>query len=416
MCSVLTVSQGASVETSRAALPLKKRKDPVNVKPHPALNARSEVPDPVGKRTRVRTILERRSKRPFLLARALLKKTKREKLRLEKQKSLGSQNRMKEAYDLWAGEEVPPKEEEVEIPLARKPPKRPPSTMQKPKSVVPAVEVPHAGMSYNPSLEDHQVLVQDAVKAEMKKLVKEAKIEARFRRYLPNAKDAPTEEDQWLAQAQGLFGGTEERMEKEEGQTCRKRKSSGLEEAEEEVPRKKSVRFKESEGEEEEEEFYQPRAVEAKTRKKRRKEREERKKQKEKEEEKLGKRKQAEVFRVRSHLKEISAKEAAQKKLREAKKRRREKVALRRPLTLSRHRCLPSDLPVKTSDELSGTLKDLVPEGTLLEERFKSLQRRNLIESRVKTKPAKVKVKKFFKRDHRLWMEEKLAATTSTST
>ena len=59
------------------------------------------------------------------------------------------------------------------------------------------------------------------------------------------------------------------------------------------------------------------------------------------------------------------------------------------------------------SDEIKGSLKDLETEGNLLADRFASLQRRNVIETRVKTRPEKVKVRKYFKKDHRLWMQER---------
>jgi len=41
---------------------------------------------------------------------------------------------------------------------------------------------------------------------------------------------------------------------------------------------------------------------------------------------------------------------------------------------------------LKLSDELEGSLRLLKPEGHILEDRFKSLQKRNIIEPRVKAK------------------------------
>lgn len=43
-------------------------------------------------------------------------------------------------------------------------------------SVIPAVESPHPGVSYNPSLKDHKSLLDEVVKHEMDKLKEEAHI------------------------------------------------------------------------------------------------------------------------------------------------------------------------------------------------------------------------------------------------
>jgi hypothetical protein len=46
------------------------------------------------------------------------------------------------------------------------------------------------------------------------------------------------------------------------------------------------------------------------------------------------------------------------------------------------------------SEELTGSLKSLKPEGNLLTDRFKSMQKRNIIETRVKQKIVKNKRKR----------------------
>uniref|UniRef100_H3C145 Ribosome biogenesis protein NOP53 n=1 Tax=Tetraodon nigroviridis TaxID=99883 RepID=H3C145_TETNG len=58
------------------------------------------------------------------------------------------------------------------------------------------------------------------------------------------------------------------------------------------------------------------------------------------------------------------------------------------------------DLEVKLSDELAGSLRQLKPEGSVLTDRFKSLQKRNLIEPRERAK---------FKRKYKLKYVEKRA-------
>ncbi|MEQ2288843.1 nucleolar protein, partial [Ameca splendens] len=57
------------------------------------------------------------------------------------------------------------------------------------------------------------------------------------------------------------------------------------------------------------------------------------------------------------------------------------------------------DLDVQLSDELAGSLRQLKPEGSILKDRFKSLQKRNLIEPRERAKfKRKLKVKYVEKR------------------
>ena len=265
-------------------------------------------------------------------------------------------------YDLWGPSD------------SKKTPSEPTKrTAPLPETSVRAVELPHPGMSYNPALDDHQDLLRKATKIEQAKLAKEAKIERIYRKGLPER--VPTEEEKWMTEAQGLF--------ETETDTTTAPEADG------------------------DGEFYQPRAFGLKTRKKRRKERLARQESRERMEAKKSKASAAEVFRVRSHLKEIKKIEKQQETLRTKKKQRKAKIDLVRPRNMSRHRFQQSDLPLLMSDEVRGQLKDLTPQGSLLEERFKSLQKRNIIETRVKATQVKNKVRMYVKRDHRLWLEAK---------
>ena len=59
------------------------------------------------------------------------------------------------------------------------------------------------------------------------------------------------------------------------------------------------------------------------------------------------------------------------------------------------------------SEELTGSLKSLKPEGNLLIDRFKSMQKRNIIETRVKQKIVKNKRKRklVVKRNYKMGFE-----------
>ena len=76
-------------------------------------------------------------------------------------------------------------------------------------------------------------------------------------------------------------------------------------------------------------------------------------------------------------------------------------------MKLSNYDYQPQDIEIKLSDELTGNLRNLKPEGSLLEDRFKSMQRRNIIEVREKQKTVRrLKRKTFEKRSHKMGWEE----------
>lgn len=55
--------------------------------------------------------------------------------------------------------------------------KRVPESLRKKLSVLPSVEAPHPGTSYNPSLKDHQTLLNEIAQKEMKIIKEEKHIE-----------------------------------------------------------------------------------------------------------------------------------------------------------------------------------------------------------------------------------------------
>jgi len=62
------------------------------------------------------------------------------------------------------------------------------------------------------------------------------------------------------------------------------------------------------------------------------------------------------------------------------------------------------ELEIKLSNELTGNLRSIKPEGNLIEDRYKSLQKRNVIETRVKHKIVrnKKKRKRLEKRNYKM--------------
>merc|ERR1739846_184804 len=111
---------------------------------------------------------------------------------------------------------------------------------------------------------------------------------------------------------------------------------------------------------------------------------------------------ETEISRLKSIRKELKSEEtkvAANMSKRKAEAEQK----LLGPQKLSNYKYEAPDLEIKLSDELTGNLRRLKQEGSLLEDRFKSMQRRNMVEVRVKQKTVrKLKRKTFEKRGHRM--------------
>ena len=113
-----------------------------------------------------------------------------------------------------------------------------------------------------------------------------------------------------------------------------------------------------------------------------------------------------EVSRLKSIKKELN-KEATKTLEKQAKKKAAAEEKMLGPVRLSNYKYEAQEIEIKLSDELTGNLRNLKQEGSLLEDRFKSMQRRNMIEVRVPQKTIrKYKRKTFEKRSHKMGWEE----------
>merc|ERR550517_1255389 len=251
-------------------------------------------------------------------------------------------------------------------------------------SLLPAVEVPHAGSSYNPSVEEHQDLLLKATMVELAKEREAGRIERQTTAMFPSRGQAPTAQDRV------------------------KEMSEGIVELDNEVDRPEE---EDEEGNEEEENTAEAdeidqKILKPKTRKQKRDRRgrmfEEQKEKRLKE----AKIREMEVMRVKSLKKEPSKEDQRTQENQERREKQRvEKMS--GPIQLSNYKYEPQELELKLSDELTRNLRNLSPEGSLLEDRFKSMQRRNMIEVRVKQKTVRtLKRKKIEKRGHRMGWEE----------
>jgi len=246
-------------------------------------------------------------------------------------------------------------------------------------SLLPAVEVPHPGSSYNPALADHQELLMSAALVELAK-EKEAKRIERATTRIFNKEDAPTPQTFLQEMSEGIpeLGAKEE--EEEAAPEAEDKTDAEVEQIEIKSNKPKTRKQRRD---------LKIRAHEARKLKSLRQ----------------YKLKENQVFQIKSMRKALKAAELLTKQ-RQAKKAEEKKEKMRNPIQLSKYKYDAPDIEIKLSDELTGNLRNLKPEGSLLEDRYKSLQRRNIIETRVVQKAVRQKTKKVDKRSHKMGWEE----------
>ncbi|XP_003401834.3 ribosome biogenesis protein NOP53 [Bombus terrestris] len=252
--------------------------------------------------------------------------------------------------------------------------RRIPISLRKKPSNIPAVEPPHPGMSYNPSFEDHQNLLHEVAQKEIE-LIKEEEHLNRvttkmFRKVSPEEK----ENDLIKEMSEGL----------------KSENDRNPNEDEDDDPTVK---------------FVNPVVRnQKKTRVQRRKQKEQKDLAHRKKQEKVERKKSSDIYKLKLLNNQLAAKERKQKILRE---KRLKKKALKEAgtKTLSKVKFEPLEPDFKLSNELTGNLRNTEPANSLLKDRFKSLQKRNIVApANIKLKRDKARVKRFIKPDHKIDM------------
>ncbi|XP_020773156.1 ribosome biogenesis protein NOP53 [Boleophthalmus pectinirostris] len=246
--------------------------------------------------------------------------------------------------------------------------KRPEKLNAKP-SVLPAVEVIAPGGSYNPDFFAHQSLLQEAHEIEVVKQKEEQKIE---RQLAYNKEDAATEETTFHEQVQGLV----------EDEDDDEDLASDVDEEEEDEGAVGAIAV-----------------AQKKTERQRKRERAEKVKEQRRLAEKQEVEKKQQLFQLRT-IKTSIKKQDQKTKEKQTKRKAKQEAQKAQPRRLGRLKFQPQDMEVQLSDELADSLRRLKPEGSVLKDRFKSLQKRNLIEPRERAK---------FKRRHKVKYVEKRA-------
>ncbi|CAH2314224.1 ribosome biogenesis NOP53 [Pelobates cultripes] len=273
-------------------------------------------------------------------------------------------------YDLWEDDSLEPSPGEPESWHSQQTKKgqvKRPSRLNVKPSQLPAIEVLNPGASYNPTFESHQSLLLQAHENEVKRLRQEEKLERQVK--LPTAAEVATQESQFQELCEGL-------VESDDDATL-------------------------EDGEGEELGTTPMAQREKKTERQRKKEKEARILKVKMEAEKSLKKHGQELFQLRSIRAEISQQQAESVRRKEKREEERKADAFK-PKRLGRLKYQEGDVAVLLSDELPGTLRNLKPEGSIAKDRFKSFQKRNLIEPRERAKfKRKLKVKYVEKRAFR---------------
>ncbi|XP_048225061.1 ribosome biogenesis protein NOP53 isoform X2 [Perognathus longimembris pacificus] len=281
-------------------------------------------------------------------------------------------------YDLWTPDNP------LDRPLAgqdeffleqtkKKGMRRPPRLHVKP-SHAPAVEVTPAGASYNPTFQDHQALLLAAHEVEVQRQKEAEKLERQLA--LPTAEQAATQETVFREMCEGLL---EESDGEEEGDS-----DLGVPEADEGVRARPAAPTA---------------ATEKKTEQQRRREKAARRKRALQAALRTARLQHQELFRLRG-IKAQVALRLAELARRSERRRLRRLAEADKPRRLGRLKYQDPDIDVQLSSELSGSLRTLKPEGNILRDRFKSFQRRNMIEPRERAK---------FKRKYKVKLVERRA-------
>ncbi|XP_010584780.2 ribosome biogenesis protein NOP53 isoform X2 [Loxodonta africana] len=250
--------------------------------------------------------------------------------------------------------------------------KRPQHLHTKP-SQAPAVEVTPSGASYNPSFEDHQALLQAAHEVELQRQREAEKLKRQLA--LPTSEQAATQESTFREMCEGLL--EESDGEGEPGESPGP--ETGGDQA---LPTPARLA-----------------TAEKKTEQQRRREKAARTLRVQRAALRAAQLRHQELFRLRGIKAQVAQRLAELARRREQRRLRRLAEA-DKPRRLGRLKYQAPDIDVQLSSELSDSLRTLKPEGNILRDRFKSFQRRNMIEPRERAK---------FKRKYKVKLVEKRA-------
>ncbi|CAH0559562.1 unnamed protein product [Brassicogethes aeneus] len=373
------------IETRLSAKERKKLKALKPLKCYHALEPHTKVPDPIAKRNRVRTKEERKNeliKKKEIANRekGILKAKEIQSMQDKKLYEIKKRNKPKKGdfnTDIWSeGSKFEIENDEWATTLTKKHnlkgvgalQKTTAKSLSKKKSLHPSIEAPHPGMSYNPSYEDHQDLLRMVADKETQYIKKEEYL-TRVTRGMFN-KVTPGKRDQmWMVEM-----------------------SEGL-------PDKTSAEDNEASDNE-----YSAVNPPVKNKKKsvqqRRKQKEQRELELKRRVTKIEKKKIADIHQVKILKKQIDRSDKRQAVVKEKRIKRAAHKALE-PNRLSSTKFEEQGLEFNLGEDIAGNLRNLKKEGSILADRFRNMQKRNILEPSIKRHRKNAKIKRYTKPGHK---------------
>ncbi|KAG0175398.1 hypothetical protein DFQ28_000926 [Apophysomyces sp. BC1034] len=297
---------------------------------------------------------------------AELKKIERlAKRKLTNAPTPAAKKKKEQAYDMWAEETVEEVNDYLE-PIKVRKVKAPSTLAKKPEAALhqPAVVVPAAGASYNPTQEEHQDLLKKAHEVEVQKIEERKKLDEQmqYRKELENlAHELQQEED---------------------------------EAAENEVKDEKDEAAEDDEDKEQVED--------RKTRVQRNKERRLRREYVMNQQKNHEKSIRLQVDKLNRIEEELAKRQEVLNKIEEQRREKAEEEKKQGLKRLGKHYVQEMPIEVQLQDELSESLRQLKPEGNVFKDRFVSLQKRNIIEPRLPVAAhRRYKLKEYEKRSYK---------------
>lgn len=209
-----------------------------------------------------------------------------------------------------------------------------------------AVQAPHPGTSYNPSLQDHQALLE-LVKERELKIIKQ---EDHLNRVTTDMFKKVSADERDTFKLKELRAGLDDDEDNEKASD------------DEYIP------------------VNPPVEVKRKDKKARRKQKTQRELQLALQKKKQLKKQTADLHRLKKLTAEIKVMENDLKEQR-AKKKEREEKKREEPHRLSKHAFEEEEIDINLPEQISGNLRNITPQGSILTDRYKSMQKRNIIAS-----------------------------------
>ncbi|XP_067635903.1 ribosome biogenesis protein NOP53 [Eurosta solidaginis] len=357
-----------------------------------ALNNTSKVQDPIVKRNRVRQkkngrIIEEEVRNPTK-PRHLQANKDRERYyqSVEKKLSKGRSSKVADK-DIWLDEDFRDKfpglkdekgwiSEELALHVVKnigKPVVKVHDSIRHRTTKSKKFEAPHPGMSYNPSLEDHQKLLKTVAEREEKII----KVEEHLKRVTTKMFTKVTPEERNRRRIEEMRSGLDDDEADE---------NDHAKDGEDDGPYKT---------------INPPVENKRKSKKSRRKELQQKELKKKHAEKNALKKQIADLNRIKS----IKAEVVAEAEKLNALKKHRKKVELKKKFEtkrLGRLKFVEPDVDVNMPEDIPGNLRNVKPESSLLVDRFKNFQKRNILPVSVATgKQKSKKVKRFPRSSHK---------------